>query len=425
LKLADVLEKHASELAELESQNAGKPVKLTRNGDVPFAIDNLRFFAGAARVLEGKAAGEYVGGYTSMIRREPLGVVASIAPWNYPFMMAIWKIAPALAAGNTVVLKPASVTPLTTLVLGRLAQEALPPGVLNVVTGPGEVIGEALVQDADVAMVSLTGDTATGQRIMEKASGTLKRVHLELGGKAAFIVYDDADLDAAARGAAVAAYVNTGQDCTAGTRIYAHEKIYAAFLEKLKAVTAEVRIGDPMQETTDMGPMISAAQRDRVEAFVKRAQQAGAKLVTGGGRPGGHDHGFYFEPTVLETKDQKAEIVQQEVFGPVVVVLPFSTQEEVIAKANDVAYGLASSVWTRDIYKAMNTSRSLSFGTVWINDHLPLASEMPHGGFKQSGFGKDMSMYALEEYTRVKHVMVELSGEARKAWHFSVLGDPA
>jgi betaine-aldehyde dehydrogenase len=424
-KLADALEARANDLAELESLQTGKPVKLSKNSDIPFAIDNLRFFAGACRVLEGKATAEYVTGYTSMIRREPLGVVALVAPWNYPFLMAIWKIGPALAAGNTVVLKPASITPLTTLELGRIANEILPAGVLNIVTGPGEHVGHSLSTHPEIDMISLTGDSATGRGLMEAASHTLKRVHLELGGKAALLVFDDADLDAAAQGAAVAAFVNTGQDCTAATRVYAHEKIYDKLVDKLTAKAKQLRIGDPMNEKTDMGPLMSQAQQDKVKGFVERAAKDGAKIVTGGKVPhvAGCDKGFFFEPTIITDCKQNSELVQHEAFGPVLAVLKFKTEDEAVEKANDVPFGLASSVWTRDVFKALNVSRRLNFGTVWINDHLPLASEMPHGGFKQSGFGKDMSAYAFEEYTRVKHVMADLGGQVKKGWHFTIFGD--
>jgi len=422
-RLADKLEENAALLAELESRNAGKPIKLSSNSDIPFAIDNLRFFAGAARQLEGRATAEYVTGYTSMIRREPLGVVASITPWNYPFMMAIWKVGPALAAGNTVVLKPASLTPLTTLELARIAREAgLPDGVLNVLTGPGERIGNALAAHAKVDMVSLTGDSSTGRKIMEAASGTVKRAHLELGGKAALIVYEDADIEAAAQGAVVAGFVNTGQDCTAGTRVYAHESVYKPLLERIVEKAKQVRVGDPMNEKTDMGPLVSAAQRDKVEGFVKRAVAAGAKVAVGGKRAD-IASGFYFEPTVITDAAHESEMIQSEAFGPVIAMSTFQTGEEAIHRANDVAFGLSGSVWTKDVFKALNTAKQLNFGTVWINDHLPIASEMPHGGFKQSGFGKDMSSYSLEEYTRVKHVMAELTGAPKKGWHFTIFGD--
>src|SRR5947207_10027208 len=404
LKLADAIEDNAEELAELESVNVGKPLSYARD-EMPVSADNLRFFAGAARVLEGKSAGEYMRGYTSMLRREPVGIVAGIAPWNYPLMMAVWKMGPALAAGNVQIVKPSEQTPLTTLRFAQLAAEILPPGVLNVSTGDGEPVGAGLVRHPDVRMVSLTGDVATGKEIARTAADTLKRVHLELGGKAPVIVFDDADPTAVAEGVKIAGYWNSGQDCTAASRIVASPKIYDKLLEELVPAIESLKVGDPAtSDELDMGPVISQAQQEGVLGFLERAK--GATVLTGGGSDG--DRGFFVKPTVLADVSQTDEVVQREIFGPVVTVQKWQSDDEAIALANDVPYGLSASVWTRDIGRALNAARKLQFGTVWINDHIPLVSEMPHGGYKQSGYGKDMSMYSLEDYTQIKHVMAKL-----------------
>jgi betaine-aldehyde dehydrogenase len=423
-KLADVLEQHLDELAALESRNVGKAIKLAHDSDLPFAIDCLRFFAGAARTLDGRASQEYMPGYASIIRREPIGVCGQLAPWNYPLMMALWKIGPALAAGNTVVLKPAPETPLTTLALGALALEAgLPEGVLNIVTG-GDEVGAAIVAHPDVRLVSLTGASETGKIVTRAAADTLKRVHMELGGKAPFVVFADADLEAAAQGAVAGGFVNTGQDCTAATRVYVQDSVYDAFLNRYLELVGQIRMGDPASDKTDMGPLVSAAQLQRVEALVETAQGKG-NFSTGGGRAqvAGMEGGFFYQPTVITDVPDDAQVVTEEIFGPVVVVLPFSSEDEAIARANAVRYGLAGSVWTGNVQRAHRMSAALDFGTIWVNDHLPLAAEMPHGGFKQSGFGKDMSLYSLEDYTQIKHVMHDTTGDQRKGWHYTIFGD--
>src|SRR6476619_281193 len=404
-KLAQIIDDNAEELAQLESRNVGKPLMVSRD-EMPFAADNLRFFAGAARVLEGKSAGEYVKGYTSLIRREPIGIVAGICPWNYPLMMAVWKMGPGLAAGNVHILKPAEQTPLSLLRFIERAQDVIPEGVLQVVTGDGVPTGQRLVEHPDIGLVSLTGDVATGKLIAQNAASTLKRVHLELGGKAPMVVFDDADPEAVAEGIKIAGYWNSGQDCTAGSRVIAGPKIYDKLLETLVPVIEGMKVGDPADgDDVEMGPVISHDQQERILGFVDRAK--GATVLTGGGSNGAN--GYFVTPTVVTDVAQDDEIVQNEVFGPVVTVQKFADDAQAIEWANGVQYGLAASVWTRDISRALNAARKLQFGTVWINDHLvPIGSEMPHGGYKQSGYGKDMSAYSMEEYTQIKHVVAKL-----------------
>jgi len=424
-RLAAILEARAEEYAQVETSQTGKPIKLCREFDVPGSIDNVSFYAGAARHLQGSAAAEWDGAHTSMIRREPVGVVGSIAPWNYPLQMAMWKILPAIAAGNTIVLKPSELTPLTALMLAEDCLAAgIPAGVVNVVTGSGPEAGEPLITHPLVRMVSFTGSTGVGKRVGALAVDGVRRVHLELGGKAPFVVFDDADLEAAVHGAVAASLINTGQDCTAATRAYVQRPLYDAFVQGVADLMATVRLGDPLDPHTDQGPLISWRQQERVAGFVDRALADGARALAGGRIPAGAlERGAYYEPTLVVDAAQTSEIVQQEVFGPVLVALPFGSDDEGLDLANDTPYGLAASAWTSDVVRALRASREITAGCVWINDHIPIVSEMPHGGAKASGFGKDMSQYSIEEYTLVKHVSIDATGTPRKDWHRTIFGD--
>ncbi len=426
LKIADIIESKSDELSRLESMNSGKSIKQASNYDLPYTVDNIRFLAGASRILEGKAMSEYVEDGTSAIRREPIGVVGVITPWNYPLMMVVWRAFPALAMGNTVIVKPASYTPLTTLRLAEIAETAgIPRGVFNVVTGPGDITGEALAKSEDVGMIAFTGSTEVGRRLTQLSSSNLKKISLELGGKAPFIVFDDADIEAAVEGAIVGGLVNNGEDCANSTRYYVHVKVLPKFRDLLTRKLKNVRVGDPLQQDTDMGPMVSETHRKRVEGYIEAGVGEGGTILFGGERISVKDHenGYYLSPTAIYTENDRSKIVMEEIFGPVFTVLPFTEYDEVIQKSNSVVYGLGASVWTKDVTRALRATRDLRFGTVWVNEHVPVPSEMPWAGYKQSGHGASLSAYSLEEYTYIKHVYFDLTGKRRKSWYYQIYGD--
>ena len=422
-KVANLLEQNMDTFVNIEMKNTGKSIKQVSGYDIPYTIDNIKFICGASRIMEGKAMAEYVSDGTSAVRREPIGAVGIITPWNYPLMMIIWRAFPAIATGNSVVVKPASYTPLTAIKLAELLEKAgVPKGVFNVITGPGSSVGEELAKSKDLEMIAFTGSTEVGKRLSELGASNLKKVSLELGGKAPFIVFKDANIDAAVESAIVGGLVNNGQDCANSTRYYIHEYIFDEFVSKLKNRLSKLRIGDPESMDTDMGPLISQSQRERVESYIERGKNEGGNILLGGDRPSikGHEHGYYINPAVIYTENENSAIVKEEIFGPVFTVLKFKDYEDVIRRSNDVTYGLGSSVWTSNITTAMRATRDLRFGTVWVNEHVVVPSEMPWAGYKQSGHGASLSAYSLEEFTYIKHVYFDLTGKVRKDWYSQI-----
>ena len=420
LKVADLIEKNQDKFIKVETENSGKSIKQISGYDIPYTIDNIRFLAGACRILEGKAMNEYVADGTSAIRREPIGAIGIITPWNYPLMMVVWRAFPALAMGNSVVVKPASYTPLTTLMLADIMKEAgIPDGVFNVITGPGSSVGEEMAKSEKLDMIAFTGSTEVGKRLSVLAASNLKKVSLELGGKAPFIVFKDANIDAAVESAIVGGLVNNGQDCANSTRYYIQEEVFEKFVSRLKNRIQKLRIGDPMDPATDMGPLISETQRERVEGYIEKGIKEGGKLLSGGERPEipGHEKGYYINPALIYTENEDSAIVKEEIFGPVFTILKFKDYNDAIRRSNDVTYGLGSSVWTSDITTAIRATRDLRFGTVWVNEHVVVPSEMPWAGYKESGHGASLSPYSLEEFTYIKHVYFDLTGKVRKDWY--------